>query len=136
MLSAFYVKLYLLTVPVFFAVDILWLGVVARSFYRRQLGFILSDRVNWTAACVFYLIYIIGIIYFAVRPALIQESWQQAIRLGALYGFFTYATYDLTNLATLEKWPLKIVIVDILWGVFLCAIVAAASFAIGTRMSP
>jgi uncharacterized membrane protein len=136
MLSSFYFKLYLLTVPVFFAVDILWLGVVARSFYRRQLGFILSDRVNWTAAFVFYLIYIIGIIVFAVRPALIRESWQQAVGLGALYGFFTYATYDLTNLATLDKWPLKIVIVDIVWGIFLCALVSVASFAIATRMSP
>lgn len=132
---AFYVKLYLLTVPVFFLVDILWLGVVARSFYRRQLGFILSDRVNWSAAIVFYLIYITGILYFAVRPSLHSGSLQQAAGLGALYGFFTYATYDLTNMATVDKWPFKIVVVDIAWGIVLCTLVSLSSFAIGNWLS-
>ena len=126
----FYIKLYLLTVPIFFAVDILWLGVIARDFYRRQLGFILSPQVNWTAAIIFYLIYIGGILFFAVRPAIVHNSWGQAVVLGALFGFFTYATYDLTNLATIRQWPLIIVICDILWGVCLCALVSTLSFAI------
>ena len=126
----FYLKLYALTVPVFFIIDILWLGVIARGFYRRHLGFILSPQVNWAAAVVFYLIYIAGILFFAVRPAVINNSWGHAAFLGALFGFFTYATYDLTNLATIKDWPLAIVVVDILWGVCLCTLVASLSFAI------
>ena len=108
----------------------LWLGVVARGFYRNKLDFILSDSVNWTAAVIFYLIYIIGIIFFAVRPAINENSWIQAVFLGALFGFFTYATYDLTNLATIKNWPMSIVLVDILWGASLCGLVSLSSFAI------
>jgi len=126
----FYVKLYVLTVPIFFIIDLLWLGVVARGFYRRQLDFILSPQVNWAAAVVFYLIYIAGILFFAVRPAMTNNSWGQAAVLGALFGFFTYATYDLTNLATIKNWPLIIVVVDIIWGVCLCTLVSLSSFAI------
>jgi uncharacterized membrane protein len=124
----FYTKLYGFTIPIFFIFDIIWLGIVARGFYRRNLGFILSPKVNWAAAVVFYLIYIAGILIFAVRPAVNQNSWHQAVGLGALFGFFTYATYDLTNLATLKNWPLVIVVVDILWGICLCALVALLSF--------
>ena len=131
----FYIKLYALTVPVFFLIDLLWLGVIARHFYRKELGFILADRVNWTAAVVFYLIYIAGIVFFAVRPALAAQSFSQALYLGALYGFFTYATYDLTNMATIENWPLKIVIVDIIWGICLCLAVAASSYLIANFLS-
>ena len=126
----FYLKLYALTVPVFFIIDILWLGVIAKGFYRRQLDFILSPQVNWAAAVTFYLMYIAGILFFAVRPAVINNSWVQAAVLGALFGFFTYATYDLTNLATIENWPLVIVVVDILWGICLCTLVALLSFAV------
>ena len=126
----FYLKLYALTVPIFFIIDMLWLGVIARGFYRRKLDFILSPEVNWTAAVVFYLVYIAGILFFAVRPAVGANSWVQAAVLGALFGFFTYATYDLTNLATIKNWPLIIVVVDILWGVCLCTLVSLSSFAI------
>ena len=128
---SFYIKLYLLSLPVFFAVDLLWLGVVARNFYRRHLGHVLSPDVNWPAAVVFYLLYIAGILFFAVVPALEKGSFGRALVLGALFGFITYATYDLTNLATLRDWPLKIVVVDILWGTVLCTTVSAAAFAAG-----
>ena len=86
--------------------------------------------MNWTAAVVFYLMYIAGILFFAVRPALISNSRGKAAGLGALFGFFTYATYDLTNLATLRDWPLTIVSVDIIWGISLCAMVSVLSFVI------
>lgn len=119
-----------MTVPIFFVIDILWLGVIAKGFYRRKLDFILNPQVNWKAAFIFYLIYIAGILFFAVRPAVLRNSWGQAAVLGALFGFFTYATYDLTNLATIKNWPLAIVVVDILWGVCLCTLVALLSFAI------
>lgn len=131
----FYLKLYLLTVPLFFAIDLLWLGSIARTLYQKNLSHLLSPVVNWPAALVFYAIYIVGIILFAVRPALAEASPARAAIWGALFGFFTYATYDLTNLATLREWPLKIVIVDIAWGTFLCAVVAFGSFLIGRWLS-
>ena len=125
---SFYLKLYLLTVPVFFIIDLIWLGVVAKSFYQKNLKYILSPNVNWSAAIIFYLIYIAGILIFAVLPAVAKDSLRHAAVWGALFGFFTYATYDLTNLALLKDWPIIIVIVDILWGVVLCSAFATLSF--------
>ncbi len=128
---AFYLKLYALTVPIFFAIDMVWLGYVAKGFYQRNLASFLSPSVNWSAALLFYLLYIAGILIFAIVPALEKNSLGRAALLGGLFGFFTYATYDLTNLATLEDWPLKVVVADIAWGVLLCAVVASCSFLIG-----
>ena len=131
MSTTFYLKLYALTVPIFFAIDMLWLGYAAKEFYQQNLARFLSSEVNWTAALLFYLLYIAGILIFAVVPALERDSLGWAGLMGGLFGFFTYATYDLTNLATLDDWPLKVVVVDIAWGVVLCAVVATCSFVIG-----
>lgn len=128
---SYYLKLYLLTIPVFFAIDLLWLGVVAKNFYQNSLAHLLSQDVNWPAAFLFYFMYIVGIILFAVKPGLEAGSLAKAAMWGALFGFFTYATYDLTNLATLREWPIKVVVVDILWGTVLCTLVASGSFMIG-----
>ena len=125
------IYLYFLTIPVFFAIDMIWLGFVARGLYRNNLGHLLRPDVNWPAALIFYLLYIVGILIFATLPALEKNSLRQSIVLGGLFGFFAYATYDLTNLATLQGWPIKIVLVDIIWGVVLTAAVSAASFLIG-----
>ena len=119
---------YVLTFIVFLAVDMLWLGLIARNLYRKYLGDFLSDKVNWTAAFIFYLLFVIGISIFAIYPSVNKDSVSNAILLGALFGFFTYATYDLTNLATLKGWPLPIVIIDILWGAALSAIVSLSGF--------
>ena len=113
---SFYLKLYFLTVPIFFIIDLIWLGIVAKSFYQKNLNHVLSPNVNWTAAIIFYLMFIAGILIFAVLPGLAKESLRHAAVWGALFGFFTYATYDLTNMATIAKWPLYVVIVDIIWG--------------------
>ena len=124
----FYLKLYALTVPVFFIIDLIWLGVVAKGFYQKNLKYILSPNVNWTAAIIFYLMYIAGILIFAVLPGVAKDSVRHAALWGALFGFFTYATYDLTNLALLKDWPLNIVVVDIFWGIVLCTVVATLSY--------
>jgi uncharacterized membrane protein len=131
MAMSFYLKLYFLTIPVFFAIDILWLGVAAKYFYQKNLGHLFRTNVNWTAAIVFYCIFIVGILFFAVVPALEKNSWTRAIISGGLFGFFTYATYDLTNLATIKDWPLKVVVVDMIWGIILCGTVSVISFHIG-----
>ncbi|HPA70416.1 MAG TPA: DUF2177 family protein [Bacteroidales bacterium] len=125
------VYLYLLTIPIFFAIDMIWLGFLARGFYRDNLGHLMRPDINWFAALVFYLLYIAGIMIFATMPSLEKNSLRMAVVLGGLFGFFAYATYDLTNLATLKGWPLNVVVVDIIWGVVLTASVAAASFLIG-----
>ncbi|MEQ9412995.1 MAG: DUF2177 family protein [Cyclobacteriaceae bacterium] len=121
---------YLLTAVVFFAIDLLWLGVVAKGLYNKYLGNLLSDQINWPAAIIFYLLFIVGIFIFAILPAVDKASLSKAIVLGALFGFFTYATYDLTNLATLKGWPLTIVFIDITWGSVLTATVSAAGYTI------
>lgn len=127
----FLAKLYLLTIPVFFLIDMLWLGVIAKNLYRPRIGHLMSDDVNWTAAICFYLLYIVGILFFGVLPALKDENWQTALFFGAAYGFFTYMTYDLTNLATLRDWSVTVVIADVVWGTVLGGTVASLSFFIG-----
>lgn len=119
---------YLLTAVVFFAIDLLWLGVIAKGLYNKWLGHLLAEKVNWIAAIVFYLLFIVGIFIFSILPAVDKNSVSRAIILGALFGFFTYATYDLTNLATLANWPLKVVFVDIAWGMVLTASVSCAGY--------
>ena len=119
---------YLLTVPVFFAIDMVWLGVIAKKFYADNLGDLLTKNVNWTAAMVFYFAYIFGIIFFAVLPGVEKDSLKTVLINGALFGGLAYATYDLTNLATLKGWPLNIVIVDIIWGIVLTSSVATAGY--------
>lgn len=127
------IYLYLLTVPVFFIIDMIWLGVLAKDFYQKQIGFLLGP-VNWTAAIVFYLLFIVGILVFAVLPALDSGSLMKAIALGAFFGFVAYATYDLTNLATVKDWPFMIVAVDMIWGAVLSGSVATISYLIGSRL--
>lgn len=125
-----YFYLYVMTIPVFFLIDMLWLGIIANRFYQDQIGHLLGP-VNWTAAIVFYLMYIVGILVFAVVPALEAGSWQRALVLGSLFGFLAYATYDFTNLATLKNWPLTVVIVDVVWGAVLTGSVALCSYWLG-----
>jgi uncharacterized membrane protein len=115
---------YLLTALVFFAIDMLWLGLIAKNLYRKYLGSFLSDTVNWTAAIVFYFLFIVGIFYFAILPAIEKNALAKAV----LSGFFTYATYDLTNLATLKNWPLPIVFIDMAWGAVLTTLVSTSGY--------
>ncbi len=122
-----YVYIYLLTVPIFFLIDMVWLGLVASKFYQTHLGFLLGP-VNWSAAIIFYLLYIVGIVVFAIIPGLEAQSLMKAIILGALFGFLAYATYDLTNLATIKDWPLIVTIVDLIWGTVLTGAVAAGGY--------
>lgn len=129
-----YLILYAITVAIFFAIDILWIGVIAKNLYREKLGFILSDKVNWAAAIIFYLIYIGGIIYFAVAPAIQAHSLSTAIMNGVLLGILCYATYDLTNMATIAQWPLSITIIDIIWGGFLTGSCATLSYLVSTKL--
>jgi uncharacterized membrane protein len=126
---------YFLTALVFFAIDILWLGVIAKGLYDRYLGALLAEQVNWTAAIIFYFIFILGIFIFAILPAVEKENMQHALLYGVLFGFFTYATYDFTNWATLKDWPYQLVAIDILWGMFLTGSVATSGYYITRWLS-
>lgn len=119
---------YLLTTVVFLIIDLAWLGLIAKDLYQKYLGDFMAEKVNWTAAIIFYLIYIVGISVFAIYPAVNMNSALNAALMGGLFGFFAYATYDLTNLATLKGWPLLIVFIDIAWGVVLTSMVSLSGF--------
>jgi uncharacterized membrane protein len=127
-------KLYLIALPVFFAIDLVWLSLLAKGFYRRQIGGLMRASVNWPAALVFYLLFILGLVVFVIAPAVDKHSWARALGLGALFGLVTYATYDLTNLATLRDWPVVLTIVDLAWGAFLAAAVSIATYGIGVKI--
>ena len=131
--SAF-LKLYGIAVPTFLVIDLVWLGIVARSFYQTELGHLMRTQVNWVAAIVFYLLFVAGIVVFAVAPAIERQSVTHAVALGALLGLVTYAAYDLTNLATLEGFPLKVALVDLVWGTVLCATVSVVTFVVSERL--
>ncbi len=103
------------------ALDYLWLTNTVEPLYHRHLGAVMAQTPDMRAAVAFYLIYILGILVFAVRPALATGDWRTALVYGALFGFFAYATYDLTNLATLKSWSLQVSLIDMAWGTVLTA---------------
>ena len=120
--------------PVFFVIDIIWLVFVAKNFYQKHIGFLMKPDVNWTAAIIFYLIFIAGLILFVISPAIEKQSWVHALLFGALFGLITYATYDLTNLATLKDWPVIVTVVDLIWGTFLAASVSVITYLIASKI--
>lgn len=124
---------YIATLLFFTVVDFIWLGLVAKDFYRSSIGHLMTDSFNIPAAILFYVVYAAGILYFAVNPALESGSFSKAAMLGVAFGFFTYATYDLTNLATLRDWPVGITIADMAWGSILTGAAASFGYAIASR---
>jgi uncharacterized membrane protein len=128
-----FLKSYLVAVPVFFAIDMLWLGLIANNLYRKGIGFIMKDSPNWSAAIVFYLLYLAGMVFFVIQPSLEKQSWKYALFVGMFFGFITYATYDLTNLATLKNWPVHITLIDLLWGTFLGGSVSVITHFIASK---
>lgn len=123
------VATYILTLVVFLAIDALWLGVVARGFYKRELGHLLTDEVRWWAAALFYALYVAGLLVLVVVPHR-DGTLLYTAALGAVFGLCAYAAYDLTNLATLARWPLVVTAVDMVWGAVLTGTTAAAGWRI------
>lgn len=119
-----YIVAYFATLVFFLAIDMAWIAGIAKNFYNDQLGDLKAEPIRIGVAAGFYSMYIVGIVIFAIRPTLQSESLITAATLGALFGFFCYATYDFTNLATIKGWPLKMVIVDLAWGTFITGLCA------------
>ena len=128
---SYYLKIYAFTFVGFLAIDMVWLAVVARGFYRKQLGFLLADQPNWWAAIVFYLLFIVGLLVFAIAPGLQAGSLRRALLLGGFFGLVTYATYDLTNHATVKNWPWIVTVVDMAWGTVLATSVTGIGYLVG-----
>ncbi|HNR02867.1 MAG TPA: DUF2177 family protein [Anaerolineaceae bacterium] len=127
----FYALLYAATLAAFFIIDIIWLGLVAKNLYGKYLGYLLAPRTNWAAVIIFYLLFVGGILFFVVLPGLQSGDLKATLIRAALYGLITYATYDLTNLATVKDWPLKITLIDMAWGTVLSLSVSYVSYLVG-----
>jgi uncharacterized membrane protein len=128
-----FLKLYFIALPVFLVIDMIWLILVAKNFYSKHLGFLMRPDVNWFAAIIFYLLYIGGLVLFVISPAVEKHSFLRALFYGAVFGLIAYATYDLTNLATLKDWPIVVTIVDLIWGIVLSAAVSTITYLIVAR---
>ena len=129
-----FLKLCAISVPVFFLIDFLWLGLIAKPFYDRHLGYILRGQVLWWAAILFYLFFLLGLVVFVIAPAVESGSLSKAVFLGLFFGFITYQTYELTNFALVKDWPLIVVVVDIAWGMVLSSLVSAITFLLATKV--
>jgi uncharacterized membrane protein len=114
------------TALVFLALDAVWLTTMADRLYRPALGRLMLDRFELVPAAAFYLLYLVGVVFFAVAPGLESRRWTTALGHGALLGLVAYATYDLTNQATLRDWPWRVTIADLCWGTFVTGVAAAA----------
>jgi uncharacterized membrane protein len=129
-----FIKLFFIALAVFFAIDMVWLVLIAKNFYREQIGFLMKPDINWVAAIVFYLLFIAGLVVFVISPAVQKHSWTHALLFGALFGLISYATYDLTNLATIKGWPVLVTLVDLAWGMVVSASVSLLTYLIFARI--
>jgi uncharacterized membrane protein len=129
-----FIKLFLIALPVFFVIDMAWLVLIAKNFYQKQIGFLMRPDINWYAAIIFYLLFIAGLVTFVISPAVEKHSWLHALLFGAFFGLVTYATYDLTNLATTKDWPLLVTIVDLIWGTVLAASISVITYLIAGKI--
>ena len=125
-----FLKNYFITFIIFLVIDFIWLGAVARNLYRDQLGFLMKENFNMTAAFLFYMLFTLGIVFFVLNRALAISSWQYALFAGMFFGLITYSTYDLTNLATIKDWPLTITVIDLIWGTFLGGLTSFLSYTV------
>lgn len=123
-----FIKMYMIALVVFVIIDGIWLGFIAKNLYKKEIGYLLSNNPNWAAAIIFYLLFLVGLVYFVINPGIDKESIKTILISGALFGLITYATYDLTNLATVKDWPLKVTIIDLIWGTTLSTVVSTVTY--------
>ena len=129
-----FLRLFAIALPVFFAIDMVWLVLIAKNFYRTQIGHLMKADINWAAALIFYAIFLVGLVVFVIAPAIEKNSLWYALLYGSLFGLVCYATYDLTNLAVTKDWPLLVTIVDMIWGTVLSASVATLTYIIAQKI--
>ena len=130
---AAWMKMYLISTGIFLCIDAIWLGFIARGIYAKYLGYIMAKNIVWWAAGVFYLIFMAGLLFFVIEPSVRIQSIRYALAAGAFFGFVAYATYDLTNLATIEGWPLFVTVIDLIWGAFVASSTSVLSYMLINR---
>ena len=123
-----YLISYMLTLIAFLILDLMWLGFIANGIYEKFLGYLMAEEVNWGAAIVFYSLFVASLFVFVIRPSIKKNSPTSALALGGFFGLVTYATFELTNYATLKGWPIQMVVIDMLWGTILGAIVCIVGY--------
>jgi uncharacterized membrane protein len=125
----------LATASVMLALDLLWLGLIAKPFYQKGIGHLMAERPNVPAAVAFYAVFALGLTVFAIVPHSPAGDWSKTLGSAALFGLVAYATYDLTNLATLKQWPLGLSLIDMAWGSLISTVAAAAGKAVLDRFA-
>ena len=129
-----YIYLYIITFVVFLAIDFIWLNFIAKNIYATKIGHLLAENPKLFPALIFYLVFIVGVIIFAVFPGYEAQNIWKTVMLGALFGFLTYSTYDLTNLATLKNWPVSVTIIDLIWGTSISTVTSVAGYYIAMAL--
>jgi len=122
------IKTFLVAFAVFLGIDMLWLTIIASKFYKSQIGHLMADKAKLLPAAIFYILFIAAMVYFVIVPALEHQNLTRLIISAAIFGLVTYATYDLTNMATLKDWPLLVTVVDIAWGTFISLAVSLITY--------
>ena len=125
-----HIKTFFIAFAVFLGIDMLWLTVIAQKFYKAQIGHLMADKAKLLPAAIFYVLFIAAMVYFVIAPALEHQNLTKLILSAAIFGLVTYATYDLTNMATLKDWPLLVTVVDLAWGTFISLAVSLITYLI------
>ena len=129
-----YLGMYLISFAVFLSIDLVWLNIIAKTLYRRELGYLMAERFNLLAAFFFYVLFVAGLVFFSIYPAYQAQSLVRALLTGAFFGLVSYATYDLTNMATVRNWPILITVIDLLWGTALGGMTSIFSYFVYRRL--
>jgi len=125
-----HIKTFFIAFAVFLGIDMLWLTVIAQKFYKAQIGHLMADKAKLLPAAIFYVLFIAAMVYFVIAPALEHQNLSRLILSAAIFGLVTYATYDLTNMATLKDWPVLVTVVDLAWGTFISLAVSVITYLI------
>jgi uncharacterized membrane protein len=125
-----FIKMYVVSLVSFLALDSVWLVLVAPKFYKKHIGYVMAQNPNLFAAGLFYLLFMVGLVVFVIQPAVNDGSWQTALYRGALFGLVSYATFDLTNQAVVKNWPWLVTGVDLIWGTFITGVVSVVAYLI------
>lgn len=123
-----FLKIFFIALPIFLVIDMIWLTLLAKDFYSKQIGFLMTKNPNLLAALIFYFLFIVGLALFVIMPSLEKKQLLQALFMGAFFGLVTYSTYDLTNLATVKNWPILVTVIDLIWGTFVSASVSVITY--------
>lgn len=129
-----YLYLYLITFGIFLIVDLIWLNLIAKNLYQKEIGTLLLKNPNIVPAILFYALFIVALLILVLVPSIQSYTLTKTLLIGAVFGFITYATYDLTNLATLQGWSLKMTIVDLIWGTSVSTLVTFLGYIIGSKI--